>query len=48
MSALLFLSLFLLLVIDAALFFLLGGAFGFSRKIKHLEKMGYTITQNDE
>ena len=48
MSALAFFLVLVALIIDAAAFFTIGAIYGLATRINQLEKIGYTVTKNDE
>lgn len=48
MSALAFFLVLVALIIDAVSFFTIGAIYGLATRIGQLEKIGYTVTKNDE
>lgn len=48
MSVLAFFLVLVALIIDAVSFFAIGAIYGLAARIKQLEKIGYTVTKNDE
>lgn len=48
MSALAFFLVLVALIIDAVAFLTIGAIYGLATRINQLEKIGYTVTKNDE